>query len=126
MIRGIVTADKAIISICVMSSGGLSQEVRALVDTGFSSELALPSSTITELGLKWWTNDLVLLADGSELTVAAYEATVIWHGIERRILVHQAESQPMMGMKLLRGNELKIQVVSGGPVTIKPVQRRRT
>jgi predicted aspartyl protease len=69
--------------------------------------------------------DRARLADGSEILFDVYEAVVTWDGMERNILVDEADTEPLIGMKLLRGYELKMQVVSGGKVTIKRVQRRR-
>jgi hypothetical protein len=38
---------------------------------------------------------------------------------ERRVAVDQVNASPMIGMKLLDGSELAIQVRSGGSVVIK-------
>ena len=48
-----------------------------------------------------------------------YEATVFWERRRRRIPVDEANSDPLVGMALLEGSELNVQVRPGGKVTIK-------
>lgn len=124
MINGVVKSNAATVRVRVKGSAG-TREILAIIDTGFTSLLTLPSSTITELGLRWQTVDRAMLADGSVLLVPVYEATIRWDGVDRPILVHQSDVNPLIGMKLLRGYELRIQAFSGGRVTIKRLKGRR-
>jgi hypothetical protein len=45
--------------------------------------------------------------------------TVIWDGQYRNIPVNQAETDPLVGMSLLYGYDLRIRAVEGGKVTIE-------
>jgi predicted aspartyl protease len=76
---------------------------------------------IVSLGLEWRERGRALLADGRESVFDIYQATVFWDGQARRIPVHEAETIPLVGMSLLQGYELTIQVQPGGNVTIKPL-----
>jgi len=96
----------------------------AIVDTGYSAALSLPPALIAALGLPWQCCDRGILADGSEALFDVYEARVLWDGKVRRILVDEADSDPLLGMALLHGYELKIQVRSRGKVTIKRLSRK--
>jgi hypothetical protein len=58
------------------------------------------------------------LGDGSESFLDAYKANVIWEGVQRTVDVHAANTDPLVGMALLAGHELRIQVVAGGNVTV--------
>jgi hypothetical protein len=49
---------------------------------------------------------------------------VIWDREELPILVDASDSIPLLGMKLLSGYELKMQVRNGGSLTIKKLSRR--
>ena len=62
-----------------------------------------------------------MLADGSDSVFDIYEATATWDGKPRRIAVDEAECDPLVGMSLLYGCELSIQVVDGGRVAISPL-----
>ncbi len=53
-----------------------------------------------------------------------YEAKVVWDGKVRHVLVDEADTDPLVGMRLLRGYELKMQVRARGKVTIKRLLRK--
>jgi predicted aspartyl protease len=58
------------------------------------------------------------LADGSVLAFDVYVATVDWHGQPRNVEVEAADAQPLLGMGLMQGSELRIQIMLGGSVII--------
>ena len=118
MIRGSVTNREAALRLVVRGeTGGV--EVQAVVDTGFDGYLTLPPRAITALGLRWRMRGKALLADGSETVFEAYEAVVEWDGALRRIAVHAAEATPLVGMGLLYGYRLQLDVVEGGVLQIE-------
>jgi hypothetical protein len=47
-----------------------------------------------------------------------YRAKRSWHGQQRDVLVAEAEGTPFVGMSLLSGNRLVIDVIDGGGVEI--------
>jgi clan AA aspartic protease len=120
MITGVVTADRqAIIRLTVRGPAGQEQEIEAIIDTGFDGWLSLPSSLIVSLDLVWRQRGRALLADGRESVFDIYEATVVWDGQTRRIPVDEAETAPLVGMSLLEGYELTVQVRSAGNIIIR-------
>jgi len=127
MITGVVTErHEAVIRIRVRGPAGQDQEIEAVIDTGFDGWLSLPSAIIAQLGLTWRQRGRALLADGSESVFDIYEATVDWDDEARRISVDQAETVPLVGMSLLRGYELVIQVQPGGNVTVRALSQTRS
>ena len=76
---------------------------------------------IQELGLAWRRRGRAMLADGSDSLFDIYETTVTWDGRPRRIAVDEVNSDPLIGMSLLYGYELTVQVVDGGRVVINPL-----
>ena len=66
------------------------------------------------------------LADGSESVFDIYEATVDWDGETRRVPVDEAETAPLIGMSLLEGYELTVQVQRGGSVTVKALSQAKS
>ena len=122
MITGQVTAHReAVISPKVEGAGNRGRELDAVVDTGFNGFLTLPASFIRDLGLVWRGRGRAILADGSDSLFDSYDATVAWDTGPRRTVVDEAESDPLVGMSLLNGYELTIQVVEGGRVTVSPL-----
>jgi clan AA aspartic protease len=119
MIQGEVTPDsEAVIPLTIRASAGPDAAVEAVLDTGFTGFLTLPANIISTLGLKLFGDADVMLADGTIVTLHKFEATVQWDGRDRDILLLEAEGGPLMGMRLLYGSRVVLDVVDGGPVTI--------
>jgi len=97
--------------------------VQAVIDTGYTEWLTLPPDVIAALRLPWQSLDRGSLADGSECLFDVCVGTVMWDGKERRILVDKADTDPLVGMALLKGYELRMEVRSRGKVTIKQLRR---
>ena len=122
MITGQVTAYReVVISLNVGGPENQERKIEAVVDTGFNGFLTLPASLVRELGLVWRRRGRAMLADGSNSFFDIYEATVTWHGRPRRIAVDETECDPLLGMALLYGCELIVQVTEGGRVAINPL-----
>ncbi len=119
MITGVVNRrHEAMIRLPVRDADGREQEVEAIIDTGFNGSLTLSPTVIAALGLPWRTRGLVILANGTEDQCDIYAATVIWDETPRNILVEAADTDPLVGMALLYGHDVHIQVVEGGSVII--------
>ena len=120
MITGVVTPDsEAIIHLQVRGQQGQETEVEALIDTGFNRFLTLPSAVITQLNLATEGISRTTLADGSDVEMHVYRAIVLWDQEDRDISVLESEGEIAVGMALLHGYDLRIQVIDGGSVTIE-------
>ncbi len=127
MIIGAVnTYREAMIRLQIYDSQGQAQEIEVVVDTGFNGALTLPPDVIRALGLPFRRSGRALLADGSETLFDFREARVDWDGQPRRIAVDAAETDPLLGMALLEGYELRVQARAGGGVFITPLPHPRT
>jgi predicted aspartyl protease len=78
-------------------------------------------SIIAELNLKWKRRGRAILGDGSECVFNVYEAVVDWDDTLLTIPVDEADSDPLVGMSLMEGYELKMQVFEGGYVKLRKV-----
>jgi clan AA aspartic protease len=122
MILGAVNNFReAIVGIVIAGSAGQTQDIDALIDSGFTGYLSLPSQLITLLRLRFRGRGRALLADGSETIFDSYEAEISWDGQQRRVAVDEAETDPLVGMALLNNHILTIEVIAGGKVTIEPL-----
>lgn len=119
MITGTVDSNEGHLRLTVKGSRGRKLQIKAVIDTGYTASLTLSPELIRSLGLRWQTVDRVKLADGSISHFDVYEAELIWDGKPRKILVDEAESDPLVGMRLLNGYELKMQVRDGGKIALK-------
>jgi clan AA aspartic protease len=123
MITGVVRSDEGRIRLKVRGVRRREQEIEAVIDTGYTSSLTLPPAVIAALGLRWRSTERFTLGDGSEFIADVYVSRVEWDGKVRTILAVEADSDPLVGMRLLRGHELKMQVRARGKVTIKRLGR---
>ncbi|MGH8056083.1 MAG: clan AA aspartic protease [Candidatus Entotheonellia bacterium] len=120
MLTGVVNTDReATIRPTVHGADGQEQEVQAVLDAGFSGSRTLPPSLIAILDLPWRTRAIVLLANGTEDQCDVHAATITWDGTPHNILVEAADTDPLVGMALLYGYDVRLQVVEGGSVIIE-------
>ncbi len=96
-------------------------EVDALVDTGYTGSLALPATVAMSLSLKRLFGGTAVLADGSTRRFDTYGAEVEWGGVWRDIVASAVGDDALVGMGLLAGQELRIEVVAGGQVEVGPL-----
>lgn len=92
--------------------------VDAVVDTGFSDFVALTDEQVQALNLLPSNEVFSTLADGTTRTVLTYFASVEWDGIPVLIEVVGGDADPLVGMALLEGYNLSMDVVEGGAVRI--------
>lgn len=121
-IKGRVTAGgrEAVIAVEVLGGNGRRRAwIEAVLDTGFTGYLTLPNDMAASLSLAPRGSRDAVLADGSVVDLDVYRARVVWHGRERPVSVLGAEGAPLVGMALLSGSELRIQVTGGGEVTVE-------
>jgi clan AA aspartic protease len=120
MITGIVNADyEAIVRLRVQGPTGYEHEINAIVDTGFNGFLTLPPLLVTTLELTRLSRGRALLANGREELFDIHGVTVLWAGEERHVEVDSVDTTPLLGMSLLDGHDLHIQVADGGHVIIQ-------
>ena len=119
MILGHVNANReAIIQIAVLGENQPNQGIKAVIDTGYTGFLTLPSDIIETLDLVWYMQQEGILGDGSVCMFDVYEASIVWDGQVRTVEINGSDTDPLVGMGLLEGYELKIQGLAGGLVTI--------
>ena len=121
MIEGRVNAAyEPVVPLTVRSRSGNALDVSGVVDTGFNRFLTLPPSLVAELDLPLVGVSQVVLANGSEETLDMHSATLLWDGVPRDVDVLVADTTPLVGMSLLDGYALHVQVREGGRVVIEP------
>ena len=120
MIEGAVNvAYEAVIPLRLQGPDGLTRDIEAVVDTGYSGFLTLPSSLVSELRLPFAYVGWAFLANDDEVSFDVHDVTVLWDGQPRDIKADATGSAPLAGMLLLDGHDLSIQVKRGGRVVIQ-------
>jgi clan AA aspartic protease len=124
VIVGAVRLQEAIIPL-VFLGDGRSVMIEAVVDTGFTGTLSLPPDLIASLGMRWASRGEGILADGSPCEFDVFRTRTEWHGRARPVFVNRLDGDPLIGMALLQGHELKMQVKARGRVTIRRLPKPR-
>jgi len=120
MLTGHVTpAREAVVQIEVHGPIGTSTSIDGTIDTGFDGELTLPPFVVSELELAFAGGALATLADGTTASLDLFVAAVEWHGARRQVLVVQTDGGALLGMTMLDGSRLVVDVTEGGRVVIQ-------
>jgi len=123
MIAGVVNRDlEATVGVIVREENGTDHALDAIIDTGFTGFITLPSAVVTALQLSWIGREEALLGDGSIQPFEVYSANVIWNGQPRKVEVNVTETFPLLGMSMILKHDLRIKVIEGGAVTIEALQ----
>lgn len=120
MISGSVDgAGKVWVSLVVEGRTGNQTSVDAAIDTGFNGFLTLPPEVIGLLDLAPRVPTMVTLGTGIRRRLNTWDAQVQWHEDRKEVQVLQAEGIPLIGMSLLEGSRLTVDVEVGGQVFIE-------
>ena len=120
MMQGIVDQNcEATIRLVLGNVDSQRQMIDAVIDTGFTGFLTLPSSVLADLNLRAYRREEGILGDGSTCVFDVYRGLVIWDGELRRIDINESDTEPLVGMGLLYGYRMQLDVIEGGTVTIQ-------
>lgn len=119
MLRGYVTSEReAVLLVEVLDAVGRPTRVETTIDTGFDGFLTLPRSLIDELDLSLVGPAQTALGDGHEERMNLFLAAVQWDGAPREVLVLEVEAGPRIGMAMLEGCRMAMDVEEDGAVSI--------
>ena len=121
MVIGKITAnEEAVVELEVF---GLARRgrIEVVIDTGFTGHLLLPNDFINHIRLRRAGHRYGILGDGNIATFQLYRAKVLWHDKEREVPVLGARSGALVGMSLLSGSRVTLDMVTNGDVTITPL-----
>ncbi len=124
MLTGYVTADKeAVLPIELLDARGQILRVEAGIDTGFNGFLTLPRTAIQDLALVFVGPTRAALGDGNEVSMDLFLAAIRWEGAPRDVL--EAEGGTLVGMALLDGHRVVMDVEEDGVVSIESLAKIR-
>lgn len=120
MIEGVVNADfEPVVSLTLQGPAGQTREIEAVIDTGFTGFLTVPTTLAAELGMGYRGRGWATLADGSGVAFDVYAVTVLWDGQPRYVEADAADTTPLVGMQLLDCHSLYVEIENGGRVVIQ-------
>ena len=118
-LSGTVRGREAVVTLSIEDAAGLQHEIEAVLDTGFTGYLVLPPAVIRQLGLARRGRRRMTLADGTVRMHHFYGASVIWGGEQYTVPTYGTGDKPLIGMRLLEGSRVTLDVADGGTVTIE-------
>jgi predicted aspartyl protease len=114
VIQGVVNArHEAVVRLRVRRPGGAESDVDLIADAGFTASLTLPMALVTTLGLARQSGGTAVLANGSVRQFDIFAAERGWCGTLRAVLVSAAGNESLLGMHLLAGHKLVVEVIPG-------------
>ena len=99
---------------------GRTRDIEAVVDTGYSGFLTLPTALVAEMGLPFAYIGQAFLANDAEVDFDVHYVTVLWDDRARDVEADATGSTPLVGM-LVDMHDLNIQVRRGGCGLIEAV-----
>jgi clan AA aspartic protease len=121
MITGTISQRRAHLDLRVAGPAGQEGEVEFVLDTGFTGAMTLPSAACAALGLSFARVQPVRFADGTRTVLQVYDITLHWGDTPRDVEVLAKAGSPLIGMTLLEGSDVRLQVIDGGLLTIEPL-----
>jgi len=119
MLTGHVTPDnEAVLPIEVIGADGQVVRIDAGIDTGYNGFLTLPKKLIEDLDLTFVGPARAALGDGREVRMDLFLASVQWEGGPKDVLVLESEGGTLVGMAMLDGCRVVLDVEEDGAVSI--------
>lgn len=120
MIQGQVNAlRQAVIPVELRSPNGQPIQVDAVIDTGFDGFVTVAPDQAQRLQLPFLEVRSYALGDGRAVDFAIHLVTVVWDGQERDGEALVTDGGILVGMSLLHGYHLFIDVVEGGVIRLQ-------
>ena len=121
MMTGVVDSYyQAVVQLALRGPSGQTLELDAIVDTGYNGFLTLPPGVIETLGLEYQSIKRAFMGDGRQVSFPVYAVTAIWDGDDVTGEADESNTVPLIGMQLLDGYRLCVDVHDGGRVTVEP------
>lgn len=94
-------------------------EVEFILDTAFDGELSIPPDIAMELGLRPVGYRSMLLADGTLRRSQYYRTLVEWDDETRQTEIVLLDSNPLLGVELLKDLLIRIEMAEQGEVRLE-------
>lgn len=125
MIIGRVVEGRPLVPVDIVIKGGTTRRIQAILDTGFDGDVALPNSDFVWLRSSPLPPRDPILAGGMRARFDRSLAMVEFDGHRQRVVAidlgkgeSDQELMPFVGMRLLRGYSVLVDVHEGGDVII--------
>jgi clan AA aspartic protease len=119
VINGTVIGLQARVSVVCLADPPV--EIDFVIDTGFEGFLTLPPIQVAQLDLPFIAKIQANLADNSNVATNAHAIRIVWHGVERDVVVLAMGRRPLIGTALLEDYHLSIDFCEDGTVLVDEI-----
>ena len=120
MIQGVIDQNNdPTIQLVVLGQDRKKRSIDVLIDTGFTGFLTLPAAVLVSLNLHPYRREEGIIGDGSTCIFEIYRGFIEWDGNVRSIDINESETIPLIGMSLLYGYRMELDIIEGGTITIR-------
>ena len=113
------------VPIVVAGPRGTKKSFDALLDTGFDGALSISRRDVELLDLRFLSDRIMVLADGTEHDSAVFAGRVYFAGEWREVPIMDSGDDAMVGLQLVYGARLTLDVVLDGDVDLDFLSDRR-
>jgi predicted aspartyl protease len=92
-----------------------------LLDSGFEGDLLIPAEYLAGLDAVYLGEHPFAMADSSYRRSPVYGLYVDWDGDERFTEAAVMESRPLVGIRMLLGKSVHMELTEGGGVIVEPL-----
>ncbi len=107
----------------IRGRNGRLQFIDTILATGFNGTLSLPPNLIVMLGIEVEYQTNVLLGDNVPARLNTFTGHILWHERLRAVPILESRGAPLVGMRLLAGSQLTVQIRNGGDVQIDEMEQ---
>ena len=118
MILGTVKGKNPTVLLTLRGFNDEEMVLEAVIDTGFDAALSLPLDVVQKLNLLKTDDAMVTLADATMIIEDLYTVIVEWDGIEKMVLALASGRDTLVGMAMMDGYNLSVDVTEGGEVRL--------
>ena len=126
MIEGQINEQyEAMMTLTVNGLDGATEEVEAVVDTGFNGFLCLPDPVVQRLHLPYLNSTTAFMADDRSRILRIHQAQIDWDGKARTVeahasgaTAHASGATALVGMQLVTDHRLEMDIRISGAVRI--------
>ena len=124
-IAGEIQSLSARVPIVVAGPEGAAKSYDALLDTGFDGAVSISWRDAEDLGLRFFRDHVIVLADGTERGAAIFAGRVRFADEWREVPITVSGDDAVVGMQLIYGARLTLDVFLDGDVDLEFVGDRR-
>lgn len=119
--HGLVNVNYEAVLRLAIASQGQTHHIDAAINTGYRGFLSLPPHIVNHLALPYLGETQDIFSHDAQFSAPTYQAKILWDSRYREVPVHQINTSPFVGISLLKGYNLQLQIIENGIVFLNTI-----